>query len=76
MSPIARKPKITASKTTKFLRGNGSAPPKLDRLPIMINFDRNFLDRIDRVAQEMGLNRTAFITNAVAEKLIVLEKAQ
>ena len=74
---IARtpKPSKTATKTAKFIRGNGATPPKLDRLPVMINLDRSFLDRIDTMAQEMGLNRTAFITNALAEKLRALEMA-
>lgn len=43
-------------------------------LQISVKFDREFLDRVDRQAYNLGINRTAFITTAVGEKLVALEK--
>jgi hypothetical protein len=42
-------------------------------VPVIINFDRALLERLDRRAKNMGLNRTAFVVNAAAEKLLQLE---
>jgi hypothetical protein len=40
---------------------------------VLMGFDRGLLERVDRMAQSMGLSRTAFVVNAVAEKLMQLE---
>jgi transcriptional regulator with XRE-family HTH domain len=41
-----------------------------------ISFDRVLLERIDQRATSMGLTRTAFVVNAVAEKLLQLERVE
>jgi hypothetical protein len=74
---IARKPKTSAAKAATFINAkapNGSAAVKLDRKPVLVNIDGALLERIDAMAREMGLNRSAFIINSVAEKLRALEQ--
>lgn len=77
---IAQKPSSKSSskeaKAQKFIRSNSTSngsTPKRDLKDVIIGFDRPLLERIDRTAQSMGLSRTAFVVNAVAEKLLVLE---
>jgi hypothetical protein len=83
---IAKKPKLsnggatTTTKANKFI-AMGTAPPangtaKRELRDVIIGFDRSLLERIDEKARQMGLNRTAFVVNAVAEKLIALERTQ
>lgn len=43
-------------------------------LQISLKFERDFLERIDRQAVQLGTTRTGFITTAVGEKLVSLEK--
>jgi hypothetical protein len=69
---IARKPTpITKeTKTKRFIQGPAAASDgKLELQPVLINFDKALLGRIDSTARSMGLNRTAFIVSAAAEKL-------
>lgn len=73
---------LTRKKVSKEVKANryiaaGSPPPDVkaprDLVPVIINFDRALLERLDRRAKNMGLNRTAFVVNAAAEKLLQLE---
>jgi hypothetical protein len=68
---LARKVKSAEVKADKFIHaGNGKAPR--DLVPVIISFDRDLLARLDRRAKSMGLNRTSFVVNAAAEKLLQL----
>jgi hypothetical protein len=74
---------LTRKKVSKEVKANryiaAGSPPAVDAkaprdlVPVIINFDRNLLERLDRRAKSMGLNRTAFVVNAAAEKLLQLE---
>lgn len=69
---IARKPK--PGKETKaadqFIRAGAGRPVGRRQLkPVMINFDTDLLERIDRHAKGMGLSRSSFVVFAAAEKL-------
>jgi hypothetical protein len=74
---------LTRKKVSKEVKANryiaaGSPPPAdvkapRDLVPVIINFDRALLERLDRRAKNMGLNRTAFVVNAAAEKLLQLD---
>jgi hypothetical protein len=70
---IARKPTPInkESKAKKFIQGPAD-DGKLELQPVLINFDKALLARIDSTARSMGLNRTAFVVSAVAEKLRAL----
>jgi len=73
---LAKKPKTAASKEAKaqrFISPSNGTTPKRDLKDVIIGFDRSLLERLDRTAQSMGLSRTAFVVNAVAEKLMTLE---
>lgn len=72
---LAKKPAKTETRAQRFIQANGTTP-KRDLRTVIIGFDRGLLERIDRIAQNMGLNRTAFVVNAVAEKLMQLEGKQ
>ena len=65
---ITRAPKKKSA--TKFIGQAESEPAGRRRLvPVTVNFDIEFLERVDRVAKQMGLNRSAWLINAAAEKL-------
>jgi hypothetical protein len=73
---IARKPTPKETQAQRFIQstGNGNGTtPKRDMREVLMGFDRGLLERVDRMAQSMGLSRTAFVVNAVAEKLMQLE---
>lgn len=42
---------------------------------IITRFDADLLKRLDAAAADCGLNRSAFIVNAVSERLLQLERA-
>ncbi|HEY2351963.1 MAG TPA: hypothetical protein VGH83_05600 [Candidatus Acidoferrum sp.] len=78
---IAKKPAKKSAKETKAAKfitdagKNGRASQdRLDLVPVLVNFDRGLLTRVDAMAKEMGLNRTAFVVSASAEKLRALER--
>jgi hypothetical protein len=66
---IAKKPKSKPAASAQHFAGKAN---KRVLKPIIINVDIDLLARIDLAASESGLNRTAFITNAVSEKLRIL----
>jgi hypothetical protein len=70
---ISKKPKKPApgAAETKFVR-NGSAGKARTLRPVLISFDQDLLMRLDLKAAEMGLSRTAFVVNSVAERLMAL----
>lgn len=70
MDKTARNPR-TPSRRSPRASDNG-----LDLVAIQVNFDRRLLDRINSHARALGLNRTAFIVNAVGEKLLSLERSE
>lgn len=73
---IAKKPtkESAENKARNFIEPRPAAGAlKRDLRDVLIGFDASLLERIDRMAQSMGLSRTAFVVNAVAEKLIKLE---
>jgi transposase-like protein len=81
---IARNPNRNAGRATpaaskkqakKFIRGKSGPAAARELVGVLINFDRELLDRITQAAREMGLNRSAFIVSAAAEKLRPLERA-
>lgn len=85
---IAKKPKKPATpskeqKASKFIRaGAGPADNGASSVngrtfrPILTNFETVLLGRIDSFAVQMGLSRSAFIVNAVAEKVLKLERGE
>lgn len=44
-----------------------------DKAPVMIRVPAGWLERIDRAARRLGINRTAIIVSAAAEKLERME---
>lgn len=71
--PVAKKASAE-TKAQRFIESPAAVTtPKRDLRDVIIGFDRQLLERIDRRAQDMGLSRTAFVVNAVAEKLMHLE---
>lgn len=72
---IARNPKKDAE-ASRFIRGasKDGAGARRKLITIWLNVDEDLLNRVNDMAKSMGLNRTAFITNAVAEKLRQLEQ--
>jgi hypothetical protein len=73
---IAKNPRPSAKdkKTDKFIRGSKASAPARKLVPVLINFNRELLDRITEAARESGLNRSAFIVSAAAEKLRAIER--
>jgi hypothetical protein len=65
---IAKKPKSKPASAPAAKAFLGKANKRVLK-PIIINVDVDLLARIDLAASESGLNRTAFIINAVSEKL-------
>jgi uncharacterized protein (DUF1778 family) len=47
-----------------------------DLVRVITRFERDLLQRVDAAAADQGLNRTAFVLNAVAERLRVLKAAR
>lgn len=77
---IAKKPKSQKDlKADKFMRAGAASPAAngtREFKPVLINFERNLLQRIDVLALKMGMNRSAFIVNAVAERVLKLERGE
>lgn len=71
---IARKPKKENQAATFIARGAGNGRGRRAAVRIITRFDAAFLERIDKAAEAMGLNRSAFIVSAVAERLRQLEE--
>jgi hypothetical protein len=77
---IARNPKKDVDparfKAARFIRNaeTAGAGAKRKLVPVWVNLDRELLDRVNGMAFAMGLNRSAFIVNAIAEKLRQLEQ--
>lgn len=69
---ITRKPKASSGKEKRFIQRagkNGAAKAngrQLTLKPVLCNFDQALLDRATAEAQNMGLNRNAFISMCVA----------
>jgi hypothetical protein len=73
---ITRNPKKHVDVDT-FIRNAGKtngAGARRKLVPVWVNLDQELLDRVNDMAKVMGLNRSAFIVNAVAEKLRQLEQ--
>jgi uncharacterized protein (DUF1778 family) len=51
-----------------------AAKPRRRLVRIITRFEVDLLERLDTAAADMGLNRTAFIVNACAERLLQLER--
>lgn len=68
---IARNPRraLKEKKVEKFINAKNGIIPARDLVPVVINFDRDLLERVTAGARRMGLNRSAFIVSAAAEKL-------
>jgi hypothetical protein len=78
---IAKKPKSQKDlKADKFMQAGAATPAAANGTrefkPVLINFERNLLQRIDALALKMGMNRSAFIVNAVAERVLKLERGE
>jgi hypothetical protein len=73
---IARNPKkdVQAARFIRGARKTDGAGAKRNLVPVWLNFDQQLLERVHDMAKTMGLNRSAFIVNAVAEKLRQLEQ--
>ena len=69
---IAKKPS-TESRAQRFIQN--ATTPKRELKDVIIGFDRTLLERLDPVAQSMGLTRTAFVVAAVAEKLNLISRS-
>jgi hypothetical protein len=74
---IARNPKkhvdVDAARFIRKAKTDG-AGARRKLVPVWVNLDQELLDRVNDMAKAMGLNRSAFIVNAVAEKLRQLEQ--
>ncbi|MBQ9274269.1 MAG: CopG family transcriptional regulator [Succinivibrio sp.] len=58
----------TEAKTRK---GNGGGRPKIDgRLNVSFAYTKKNLEVLDRMADKLGMTRTAFITAAIAEYMV------
>jgi hypothetical protein len=68
---MAMEPETLTSR--KFIQRDPESPARLDMVPVMLNLDRTLLERINDMARQMGLNRSAFIVYSVSEKLRSLE---
>ena len=64
--------KKTEAKAGKFIAGNGARKSR-DLAPVLIKFDRAFLERVDQAAQGRGLNRTGWIIAVLGDRLAELE---
>jgi post-segregation antitoxin (ccd killing protein) len=75
---IARNPKkdVDAARFIRGARKTDGAGARRKLVPVWVNLDQELLDRVNEMAKAMGLNRSAFIVNAVAEKLRQLEQKQ
>jgi hypothetical protein len=75
---IARNPKkdVDAARFIRNADKTNGAGAKRTLVPIWVKFDQELLDRVNGMAKAMGLNRSAFIVNAVAERLRHLEQKQ
>jgi hypothetical protein len=73
---IVQKPK-KETQAASFIARAGSTSARNGRarnnVRVITGFDAEFLARLDRAARSMGLNRSAFIVSAVAERLRELE---
>lgn len=72
---IARSPKKDAA-ASRFIRNakDTAAGARRKLVPVWVNVDQDLLDRLNDMAKAMGLNRSAFIVNAIAERLRQLEQ--
>jgi hypothetical protein len=75
---IAPKPKKETQVASFIARARAGTSARNGRarnnVRVITGFDAEFLARLDRAARKMGLNRSAFIVSAVAERLRELEK--
>lgn len=72
---IARKPKRKEGKAIGFIRGASAPnkPAKRRKVRVITGVDEGLLERVDAAAAAQGLNRSAFVMTAIAERLRQLE---
>jgi hypothetical protein len=74
--PIAKRPNVSTSdakdrQAEAFISGAGKPERSAqeNRKPMTLRFPPELIERIDRAAKRLGINRTAFIVQSAAEKL-------
>ena len=72
---ILRNPKNSEAKASRFI-GKATTEKKRELVQVWVNVDAQLLSRADAMARSMGLTRSAFIINALAEKLHQLERSE
>lgn len=68
---IGRNPKSKDVKASRFI--GKATTEKRELVQVWLNVDAQLLGRADAMARSMGLTRSAFIINAIAERLHNLE---
>ncbi|HTH42867.1 MAG TPA: hypothetical protein VL498_06865 [Terracidiphilus sp.] len=74
---ITRNPKkkpasISEATANKFIKGSANGAGR-QLVPVLIKFERGFLDRLDLQARNRGLNRTAFVISTLGDRIAELE---